>query len=131
MADDPIDPEHFNPEEVNRDLPQEVEALAPPLASSELDDLASDEDMAHLLEGYDRLTPPAEGELVEGKVVSITAHEVFVGFGYKLEGLVPIDQFRNLDGSIDVKVGDSVKVMADRGAPQQQGYVPLSYAKAA
>ncbi|MEP7354960.1 MAG: 30S ribosomal protein S1 [Acidobacteriota bacterium] len=140
MAEDPIDPEHVNPEQPSMELPQQPDGLAPQPAmdwsaqiEGELQDETADDDqdMAHLLEGYDRLTPPAEGELIVGKVVSITANEVFVGFGYKLEGLVPIDQFRDLDGSIAVKVGDMVKVMADRGAPQQQGYVPLSYAKAA
>ena len=57
--------------------------------------------------------------------------DVIVDFGYKLEGLVPGDQLRDADGAFIVKRGDTIKVMVDRSGPQPEGYVLLSYSKAA
>ncbi|MEI9813162.1 MAG: 30S ribosomal protein S1 [Acidobacteriota bacterium] len=89
-----------------------------------------DDDFAQMLDAG-HLNPPAEGELLDGEVVSVTAKDVIIDFGYKLEGLVPIEQFRNPDGTVTVKRGDHIKVMADRSGPQPEGYVLLSYSKAA
>ena len=93
--------------------------------------LAGDTDLEHLMEDYSHLAPPAEGELLQGHVVSVTEHEVIVDVGLKLEGLVPIEQFRQADGSVSVKPGDTVDVMIDRGGPSQEGYILLSYSRAA
>ena len=89
-----------------------------------------EEDYAHLIEDYSHLAPPSEGELLQGHVVKVNAHEVIVDFGYKLEGLVPIDQLIQPDGTIPVKAGDAIDVMVDRHGPQQEGYVLLSHSKA-
>jgi small subunit ribosomal protein S1 len=91
---------------------------------------AVDEDLEHLYEDYSHLAPPTEGELLQGHVVKVTPQEVIVDFGYKLEGLVPIDQFRQPDGSVLVKSGDTIDVMIDRHGPQPEGYALLSYSKA-
>jgi small subunit ribosomal protein S1 len=88
-------------------------------------------DLEHLMEDYSHLAPPAAGELLQGHVVSITGSDVIVDFGYKLEGIVPLEQFRQPDGSISIKPGDAVDVMVERGGPPQEGYVLLSYSKAA
>ena len=56
---------------------------------------------------------------------------MIVDFGYKLEGVVPIEQLRQPDGSVAVKAGDSIDVMIDRHGPQPEGYVLLSYSRAA
>src|SRR3954471_1134260 len=85
-----------------------------------------DEDYEHLIEDYSHLAPPSEGELLQGHVVKVTTQEVIVDFGYKLEGLVPIDQVRALDGSILFKAGDAIDVMVDRHSQQPEGYVLLS-----
>jgi len=89
-----------------------------------------DSDLEHLMEDYSHLAPPAEGELLPGHVVKVNEHEVIVDVGYKLEGLVPIEQFRQSDGTITVKAGDAVDVMIDRNGPSQEGFVLLSYSKA-
>jgi len=89
-----------------------------------------EEDYAHLIEDYSHLAPPSEGELLQGRVVKVNAHEVIVDFGYKLEGVVPIDQLRQADGTIQVKAGDPIDVMVDRHGPPQEGYVLLSYSRA-
>ena len=46
---------------------------------------------------------PGEGEVLKGYVLKVTDKEVIVDFGYKSEGLVPIEQFRHPDGSVHVK----------------------------
>ena len=89
-----------------------------------------EEDYEHLIEDYSHLAPPSEGELLQGHVVKVTPQEVIVDFGYKMEGLVPIEQLRLPDGSVTVKPGDAIDVMVERHAPQPEGYVLLSYSKA-
>ncbi len=90
-----------------------------------------EDDLEHLIEDYSHLAPPSEGELLRGHVVKITPSEVIVDFGYKLEGIVPIEQLRQPDGTISVKPGDNIDVMIDRHGPQPEGYVLLSYSRAA
>src|SRR5271168_168432 len=89
-----------------------------------------EEDYEHLIVDYSHLAPPTEGELLQGHVVKVTPQEVIVDFGYKLEGLVPIDQLRQADGTVAVRAGDTIDVMIDRHGPQPEGYVLLSYSKA-
>src|SRR6204780_1803845 len=93
-------------------------------------DFPSEEDYEHLIEDYSHLAPPSEGELLQGRVVKVTPQEVIVDFGYKLEGLVPIEQVRQADGSVPFKPGDAIDVMIDRSGPQPEGYVLLSFSKA-
>src|SRR5882757_3099268 len=90
-----------------------------------------EEDYEHLIEDYSHLAPPSEGELLQGHVVKVTPTEVIVDVGYKLEGVVPIEQVRQADGSVALKAGDSIDVMIDRGGPQPEGFVLLSFSKAA
>ncbi len=90
-----------------------------------------DDEFARLLDANSHLAPPAEGEVLKGHVVAVTPKDVIVDFGYKLEGLVPIEQFKNADGIASVQRGDTIDVMVDRSAPQPEGYVLLSYSKAA
>jgi small subunit ribosomal protein S1 len=98
----------------------------------EMDAIASgEEDFAHLLDEHSHLAPLADGELLKGLVVAVTAKDVIVDFGYKLEGSVPIDQFQSADGTISVKRGDTIDVMPDRSSPPPEGYVLLSYRNAA
>src|SRR3954471_343696 len=89
-----------------------------------------DEDYEHLIEDYSHLAPPSEGELLQGHVVKVNPNEVIVDFGYKLEGLVPIEQLKQPDGSVTVKAGDPIDVMVDRSGPQPEGYILLSHSRA-
>ena len=66
-------------------------------------DFAFEDDLEHLIEDYSHLAPPSEGELLQGHVVKVTPQEVIVDFGYKLEGVVPIEQVRQPDGSVRVQ----------------------------
>jgi small subunit ribosomal protein S1 len=89
-----------------------------------------EEDYAHLLEDYGHLAPPSEGELLQGRVVKVTQQEVIVDFGYKLEGVVPIEQVRQPDGSIPFQAGDAIDVMVDHQGPRPEGYALLSHSRA-
>ena len=91
---------------------------------------ASEGDYAQLLDDYSHFAPPSEGEIYKGCVLSVTDKEVIVDFGYKSEGLVPIEQLRGADGVVHVQRGDIIDVMMDRSAERPEGYVLLSYEKA-
>ena len=53
------------------------------------------------------------GSIVQGLIVEIRADAVVVNAGLKSEGLIPIEQFYNEEGVLDVKVGDMVEVALD------------------
>jgi small subunit ribosomal protein S1 len=70
-----------------------------------------------------------EGEIVRGKVVAVNNDSVVVDVGYKSEGLIPVDEFRDVEGKLAVKVGDEVEVLLER-TEDVEGHVLLSYSKA-
>jgi small subunit ribosomal protein S1 len=88
------------------------------------------ESYEHLLEDYSHFAPPSADEVVQGTVLGITVKDVIIDFGYKSEGIVPIEQFQSPSGEVTVKRGDVVDVMIDR-SEQVEGYVLLSHTKAA
>ncbi len=91
---------------------------------------AEEPDYEQFLDDYSHFAPPHEGELLQGHVLKVTDKDVIVDFGYKSEGLVPIEQFRQPDGSVHVQRGDVIDVVIDRSAPQPEGYTLLSHEKA-
>jgi len=87
-------------------------------------------DYEQLIDDYSHFAPPHEGELLQGRIVKLHEKDVIVDFGYKSEGLVPIEQFAQPDGSILVHPGDLIDVMVDRHGAQPEGYILLSHEKA-
>jgi len=53
------------------------------------------------------------GEVITAEVVSIEGNVVVVNAGLKSESLIPIEEFRNDRGELEVSVGDFVKVAID------------------
>src|SRR5210317_1191606 len=53
------------------------------------------------------------GSIVTGTIMEIRDDAVVVNAGLKSEGIVPISQFKNLQGNLEVEVGDSVQVALD------------------
>jgi len=53
------------------------------------------------------------GSIVTGQVVEIRDDAVVVNAGLKSEGIVPISQFRDAAGVLEVKLGDEVQVTLD------------------
>ena len=70
-------------------------------------------DYEQLIDDYSHFAPPAEGEVLQGHVLKVTPSEVIVDFGYKSEGLVPIAQFLQPDGSVSVRPGDPIDVVIE------------------
>ena len=106
------------------------------VVKSEPHDLVEDPDTpdpdeyARLLELYDSsFRNIAEGEVVSGTVLQVTSSEVVVDVGYKSEGMIAIEEFRNERGEIVVQMGDIVDVLLER-TEDRHGYVVLSREKA-
>jgi len=50
------------------------------------------------------------GAIVKGKVMDIGSEVVVVNAGLKSEGIIPLEQFRNEEGELEIGVGDEVDV---------------------
>jgi small subunit ribosomal protein S1 len=78
-----------------------------------------DESMRHL----------NEGQIVTGRVIAITGNHVIVDVGYKSEGLIPVGEFTDHEGHLNVNEGDEVEVLLEK-TEDAEGYVLLSKMKA-
>jgi small subunit ribosomal protein S1 len=63
------------------------------------------------------------GGVVKGRVVGITATHVLIDVGYKSEGQIPIQEFTDRQGNVQVKVGDDVDVYFDSSEGENGGIV--------
>ncbi|HUG52795.1 MAG TPA: 30S ribosomal protein S1 [Vicinamibacteria bacterium] len=89
-----------------------------------------DAEFDRLLDMYDvSFKNFAEGEVVKGVVLQVSESEVIVDVGYKSEGIIPVDEFRDETGKLNIKVGDSVDVLLEK-TEDKEGYVVLSKEKA-
>jgi len=104
--------------------PEELKETAEPVG-----DLNGSE-YEHLLDDYTHFVPAASNEIIQGRVLKVTAKDVIVDVGSKSEGSVPIAQFLSPSGELTVKPGDVVDVMIDHGGESPEGYIPLSHEKA-
>src|SRR4029079_7130740 len=94
------------------------------------DDQIEREEFDRLLEIYDNsFRNIAEGEVVKGTVLKVTASEVIVDVGYKSEGIIAISEFLDENGNVTVEAGDIVDVLLER-TEHRDGYVVLSREKA-
>lgn len=72
------------------------------------------------------LTEVNEKEVIEGLVVGITDRDVILNIGFKSDGLVPLNEFRDIP---DMKIGDTVEVYLEE-QENLQGQLVLSRRKA-
>ena len=84
---------------------------------------------SHLIDDYTHFSTLHQGETRQGRVVKISGDGVIVDIGYKNEGLVPVEQFRDAFGQIKVQPGDLIDVMLDNAA-EVEGYIRLSHDRA-
>ena len=70
-----------------------------------------------------------EGEIVKGTVIQLTKDFAIIDVGYKSEGQVPISEFTNARGEMNIKVGDKVDVLLE-SREDDKGMVVLSKEKA-
>lgn len=81
-------------------------------ASSPEQTTSNDEDFGAILDKFEQeQTIYHSGDLVEGKVVGISDRGVLIDFGYKSEGIVPVEEFMTAEGAVNVKQGDNVEVV--------------------
>ena len=82
---------------------------------------------AELAQMYeDTLTSVTEKEVVKGTVVGINDRDVILNIGFKSDGLVPVNEFRDLP---ELKLGDEVEVFIEE-QENAQGQLILSRKKA-
>jgi len=74
----------------------------------------SDETMDSLMSMYEESFKRfAEGEVVTGRIISIDKDYVLVDIGYKSEGQIRIQEFKDESGELAADVGDKVDVMVE------------------
>jgi len=77
----------------------------------------------------DQLTGLHAGSVVKGSIVELGKDYARVDIGFKLEGIIPIEQFKNLKGEKTHQVGDEVEVYIVH-LENDYGQLILSYEKA-
>lgn len=68
------------------------------------------ESFAQLFEESLNETPMVPGAVITGMVISVSPDYVVVSAGLKSESIIPIEQFSDERGKVEVKVGDQVRV---------------------
>ena len=71
------------------------------------------DDFEALFEGYLNQSPIKEQSVVPGRVINVDADWVMVDVGYKAEGVIPLHEFADEEGSIRVEIGDTIDVYLD------------------
>ncbi len=87
------------------------------------------QDFAKLFEESVLQKPVKQGELVKGTVAKVLRDYVLVDIGYKSEGQIPIEEFRNLDGEVTVQPGEVIDVVFET-IEDDNGLIVLSKEKA-
>jgi small subunit ribosomal protein S1 len=89
---------------------------------------APDSSFGEILNQFERSQKPGQTEGGRpGKVVAVSSDSVFVDIGWKTEGVLPLDEFRDASGKPDIAVGDQV-IVTVRGR-NSEGYYELSKIK--
>ena len=99
----------------------------PSTESAEAKDAGGEVDFGAILEQYEsEQITYHNGQIVEGTVVDISDRGVLIDFGYKSEGIAPLDEFPTENGEPTVKKGDEVEVVirniASNDAPPVLSY---------
>ena len=129
MADDSLETTNPAPAEILEADPSVVSAENPSLRvrSDLYDEDYSDEQYAEMLELYEgTLSSIIEGEIVKSKVLRVTDSHVILDVGFKSEGAVPIEQFKDPQS---IEPGEEVEVFLER-LEDDEGAVVLSKKKA-
>ncbi|WP_343182850.1 30S ribosomal protein S1 [Buchnera aphidicola (Neophyllaphis podocarpi)] len=53
------------------------------------------------------------GSIIKGTIISIDKDTILIDAGLKSESVIPIDQFKNSNGELEIKLGDKVDVALD------------------
>ena len=91
--------------------------------------VSGEDDFAAMFEESLKQDVVKEGEIVRGTVIQIAKDFAIVDIGYKSEGQISLDEFRQADGTIVVKAGDEVDVLLE-DRENENGMCVLSKEKA-
>lgn len=110
-------------------IPTPAPTQAPPVSVDPADEEEMDqEELALLYEQSFRTIQ--EGEVARGTIVAVENDYVVVDIGYKSEGQIDINEFKDVDGVIKAEVGQEIDVLLER-AEDDEGTIILSKEKAA
>ncbi len=90
---------------------------------------SNEESFSDLFEAAQSQGVIKEGEVFDGSVVAVGSEYATVDIGYKCEGLVPLQEFKDAQGVAHVAVGDVVPVYLER-MEMENGFMLLSKDKA-
>ncbi len=108
---------------------EEAAAPEPPLAS-QAEPPPEESDLDEMSELYEEsLRRVQEGEVVKGRIVSITKEFVMVDIGYKSEGQIPIHEFTTPEGEVTAIIGEQVEALLE-SREDEEGALMLSKNKA-
>ncbi|MFP4081767.1 MAG: 30S ribosomal protein S1 [Candidatus Aminicenantes bacterium] len=97
---------------------------------SEKDTKISSKEYENLLDHYQfnakELSP---GKIIKGKVIRVTSSHVLVDVGFKSEGIIPMEDFKENPDMGDIHPGDEVEAVLER-SDLKEGYLVLSQKKA-
>jgi small subunit ribosomal protein S1 len=100
--------------ETNQTSPNEENEVDPAIDEQNESAKSGAESMENLMDMYEESFKRfAEGEVVTGKIISVDKDHVLVDIGYKSEGQIRINEFRDENGEIKAEVGDKVEVMVE------------------
>jgi len=81
---------------------------------SSADETGAEETMESLMDMYEESFKRfGEGEVVIGRIISVDKDYVLVDIGYKSEGQIRINEFKDEEGNVNAKVDDTVEVMVE------------------
>jgi len=104
---------------------EETPMVEPPVIES-----PKDIDYEVMLEAYNlSFKNISEGAVVSGTVLKISDSHVVVDVGFKSEGRISLDEFRDDAGNLAIKPGDKVDVLLER-TEDRNGHVVVSRQKA-
>ena len=100
--------------ETNQTSSNQEDAIDPAIDEQNETAEPAEESMESLMDMYEESFKRfAEGEVVTGKIISVDKDHVLVDIGYKSEGQIRINEFRDENGEIKAEVGDKVEVMVE------------------
>ncbi len=104
--------EQTNTEESGVTAAETTPALQEAQPTKEESQSSNEMDFGAILEKFEQeQTTYHSGELVQGTVVGVSDRGVLVDFGYKSEGIAPIEEFTSPEGEVTAKPGDDVEVV--------------------
>jgi small subunit ribosomal protein S1 len=84
----------------------------PKILNRDPEDLEDSGDIEELVAMYNEsMKNLEEGEILKGRIIRVDEKEVLVDIGFKSEGVIPIEEFSDLDS---IKVGDDIDVFLEK-----------------